>query len=148
MTTYAHSSDQKQNQARSVFQVLANLSLRAKLFSRPGLFPPVNRREGRPHNRLDRLVPHHGDYDIPRPRPMALNLVHSPEGTCRQKHFDGTLVERIEALAEPYRTNLVRAVGQLLEQTQLVFVRPRCGKKARWINPISDLDGCRVNGRN
>jgi hypothetical protein len=23
---------------------------------------------------------------------MALNLVHSPEGTCGQKHFDGALV--------------------------------------------------------
>jgi hypothetical protein len=31
------------------------------------------------------LVPHQEDYDISRPRPMALNLVH-------QKHFDGALV--------------------------------------------------------
>jgi hypothetical protein len=38
------------------------------------------------------LVPHQEDYDISRPRPMALNLVHSPEGTCGQKHFEGALV--------------------------------------------------------
>jgi fructokinase len=30
------------------------------------------------------LVPHHGDYDIPRPRSMALNLAY-------QDHFDGAL---------------------------------------------------------
>jgi hypothetical protein len=31
------------------------------------------------------LVPHHGDYDLPSPRPMALNLVY-------QDHCDGALV--------------------------------------------------------
>jgi hypothetical protein len=36
----------------------------------------------------EKLVPHHGDYDIPSPRPMALNLVY-------QDHFDGALVAHL-----------------------------------------------------